>query len=90
MHDWGFESSLGYFAVRSKLETYVRSSLIHGPYATAVEGAVGLHFYPVRTRDVWISAEAIGIRDCPFGSVLYIYSAEQTGLLVPVQFLLRF
>jgi hypothetical protein len=90
MHDWGFDASLGYFVLRSKLETYARSSLIDGPFATAVEGAVGAHFYPVRTRDVWLSAEVIGIRDCPYGSVLYIYSAGQTGLLVPVQFLLRF
>jgi hypothetical protein len=91
MHDWGFEASLGYFVARNKLETYVRSSYVHGPFAQPVEGAVGFHFYPVRrTRDVWLSAEAIGIRDSPFGSVLYIYSAGQTGLLVPVQFLLRF
>jgi hypothetical protein len=90
MHDWGFEASLGSFVLRSKLEAYLRSSYVHGPFATPVEGAVGLHFYPVRTRDVWLSAEAIGIRDSPFGSVLYIYSAGQTGLLVPVQFLLRF
>jgi hypothetical protein len=91
MHDWGFEASLGDFVVRSRLELYVRSSLVHGPFATPVEGAVGLHFYPIKTtRDVWLSAEAIGIRDSPFGSVLYIYSAGQTGLLVPVQFLLRF
>jgi hypothetical protein len=91
MHDWGFEASLGDFVVRSRLELYVRSSLVHGPFATPVEGAVGLHFYPIKTtRDVWLSAEAIGIRDSPFGSVLYIYSAGQTGLLVPVQFLVRF
>ena len=91
MHDWGFEASLGYFVVRSRLELYLRSSLVHGPFATPVEGAAGLHFYPIKTtRDVWLSAEAIGIRDSPFGSVLYIYSAGQTGLLVPVQFLLRF
>jgi hypothetical protein len=91
MHDWGFEASLGYFVLRGRLETYLRSSLVHGPFATPVEGAVGFHFYPTKTtRDVWFSAEAIGIRDSPFGSVLYIYSAGQTGLLVPVQFLLRF
>jgi hypothetical protein len=90
MHDWGFEASLGYFVLRSKLETYVRSSLVRGTFATPVEGALGFHFYPVKTRDVWLSAEAIAIRDSPFGSVLYIYSAGQTGLLVPVQFLLRF
>ncbi len=90
MHDWGFEASLGYFALQKKLETYTRTSFIHGPFATAIEGAVGVSFYPVRTRDVWIAAEAIGISHCPYGSVLYIYSAGQTGLLVPVQFLLRF
>jgi hypothetical protein len=90
MHDWGFEASLGYFVLRSKLETYVRTSYVNGTFAKPVEGAVGMHFYPVRTRDVWLSAEAIGISHDPFGSVLYIYSAGQTGLLVPVQFLLRF
>ena len=90
MNDWGFEASLGYFVMRSKLETYLRSSFIDGAFATAVEGAVGVQFYPVRTRDVALSGEVIGIRKSPFGSVLYVYSAGDTGVLVPVQFLLRF
>jgi hypothetical protein len=90
MTDLGFEASLGYFVVRRKLETYLRSSLIHGPFATAVEGAIGVHFYPVKTRDVWLSAEVIGIRDNPYGSVLYVYSSGQTGVLFPAQFLVRF
>jgi hypothetical protein len=90
MNDWGHEASLGYFVLRRKLETYVRHSLVDGAFATGIEGAVGVHFYPVDTRDVWLSAEVIGIKNSPFGSVLYIYSAGQTGVLVPVQFLLRF
>jgi hypothetical protein len=90
MHDWGFEASLGYFAVHSRLETYLRSSLVKGPFATGVEGALGFHWYPVGTRNVWLSAEVIGIKDSPYSSVLYIYSSGQTGLLFPVQFLLRF
>jgi hypothetical protein len=90
MFDWGGEASLGYFVLKKKLETYLRSSFIDGTFATAVEGAVGVHFYPVKTRNVWLSAEVIGIKNSPFGSVLYIYSAGQTGVLVPVQFLLRF
>jgi hypothetical protein len=90
MHDWAFDASLGYFALRSKLETYLRSSFVRGPFATGVEGAAGVHFYPFRTRQVWLSAEVIYIRKSPFGSVLYIYSAGQTGVLFPVQFLLRF
>jgi hypothetical protein len=90
MNDWGFEASLGYFVVKRRLETYLRSSLVDGAFATAVEGAVGVHFYPVKTREVWLSGEVIAIRNSPFGSVLYVYSAGQTGILVPVQFLLRF
>jgi hypothetical protein len=90
MFDWGFEASLGYFVLPRKLETYLRSSVVAGEFATGVEGAVGVHFYPFGTRQVWLSAEVIGIEDSPFGSVLYIYSAGQTGVLVPVQFLLRF
>jgi hypothetical protein len=86
----GFEASLGYFVVRTKLETYLRTSFIGGSFRDATEGAVGAHFYPVKTRDVVLSAEVIGIRNNPFGSVYYIYSAGQTGFLVPVQFLLRF
>jgi hypothetical protein len=90
MYDWGFEASLGYFVLHSKLETYLRSSLNKGPFATGVEGALGFHFYPVGTRNVWLSAEVIAIKNSPYGSVLYIYSAGQTGFLFPVQFLLRF
>jgi hypothetical protein len=90
MNDWGFEASLGYFVLLKKLETYVRSSYIGGAFRDAVEGAIGAHFYPVRTRDVQLSAEVIAIHNNPYGSVYYIYSAGQTGVLVPVQFLLRF
>ena len=35
MFDWGFDASLGYFLGKS-VEVYVRSSLIDGPFATAV------------------------------------------------------
>jgi hypothetical protein len=27
MHDWGYEASLGYFVLRSRLELYLRNSL---------------------------------------------------------------
>jgi hypothetical protein len=90
MFDWGFEASLGYFAFKKTIETYVRSSLIDGTFRTGVEGAVGAHFYPFATRMIWLSLEVIGIKNCPYGSVLYIYSAGQTGVLVPAQFLVRF
>jgi hypothetical protein len=49
-----------------------------------------VHFYPFDTRQVWLNFEAMGIKDSPFGSVLYVYSAGQTGLLLQSQFLLRF
>jgi hypothetical protein len=90
MYDWGADMSLGYFVLTRRLETYVRSSFISGPFRTGVEGAVGLHFYPFNTRGVWLSAEAIAIQNSPYGSVLYTYSAGQTGVLFPAQFLLRF
>jgi len=90
MYDNGFEVSLGYFMMRSLLEGYVRSSLIHGPFGTGVEGAIGFHWYPFGTRMVWLSAEVITIRHSPYGSVLYVYSAGDTGVLFPAQFLVRF
>jgi hypothetical protein len=90
MHDWGFEASLGYFVLRSRLETYGRTSFVHGPFATAIEAAPGFHWYPFGTRMVWLSAEAIWIKNSPYQSVLYVYSSGQTGFLFPVQFLLRF
>jgi hypothetical protein len=90
MHDWGFEASLGYFVLRSQLETYVRSSFVDGPFRTAVEGAVGFSWYPFGTRQVWLSSEGVLIKNSPYTSVLYVYSSGQTGFLWPVQFLLRF
>ena len=90
MYDWGFEASLGYFVVPHRVEPYVRSSFIHGPYADAVEGAVGVHWYPFRTRWVWLTAEAIGIKNSPYTSGYYVYAVGQTGFLFPVQLLLRF
>jgi hypothetical protein len=73
-----------------RVETYLRSSLVSGPFATGVEGAIGAHWYPFNTRQVWLSLEAIGIKNCPYTSALYIYSSGQTGLLVPAQLLVRF
>jgi hypothetical protein len=90
MNDLGFEASFGYFVLRHRLELYTRTSLIHGPYATPVEYGGGLNFYPVATRGVWLNIEAMGIHRSPYGSVLYVYSAGQTGLLLQSQFLLRF
>jgi hypothetical protein len=90
MFDWGYDASLGYFAITKRWEPYFRSSLVHGPFATAFEEAVGSHVYPFHTRQVWLSAEVIAIKNCPYTSVLYIYTSGQTGLLFPVQLLVRF
>jgi hypothetical protein len=73
-----------------RLEVAVRSSFIRGPFRTGVEGAVGFQWFPFNTRGVWIAAEVIGIRNSPYQSVLYVYSAGQTGVLFPAQFLVRF
>jgi hypothetical protein len=89
MFDWGYDASTGYFVVRS-LELFARSSLIHGPFATAIEESVGFTWYPFGTRQVWINAEAVGIRNCPYAGGYYMYSVGQTGFVVPAQFLVRF
>jgi hypothetical protein len=39
---------------------------------------------------VWLGAEAIGIRNCPYTSTYYVYNSGQTGFLFPGEFLLRF
>ncbi len=90
MRDLGFEASLGYFVLRRRLEVYARTSLIDGPFATPFEAGGGVHWYPFNTRQVWLNLEVMGIKDCPYGSIYYAYSAGQTGLLVQSQFLLRF
>jgi hypothetical protein len=90
MYDWGFEASLGYFAIRHHLEPLVRTSFIHGPFKTAWEGSVGFNWYPFNTRWAWMTVEAIGIVNGPYASGYYVYSVGQTGFLLPIQFLLRF
>jgi len=90
MYDLGLDSSLGYFVLPKRLEIALRSSFIRGPFRTGVEGAIGFHWFPFNTRGVWIAAEVIGIRNSPYQSVLYVYSAGQTGVLFPAQFLVRF
>ena len=79
----------GYFLTRS-FELFARSTLVHGPFATAIEESLGFTWYPFGTRQVWIDAEAVGIRNCPYGGGYYMYSVGHTGFVVPVQFLLRF
>jgi hypothetical protein len=90
MYDLGLDASLGYFVLAKRLEITVRSSFIRGPFRTGVEGAIGFQWFPFNTRGVWIAAEVIGIRNSPYQSVLYVYSAGQTGVLFPAQFLVRF
>jgi hypothetical protein len=89
MFDWGFDSSAGYFLVKS-FELFGRSSLIKGPFATAVEGSLGATWYPFNTRQVWFDAEVAYVSKCPYAGGYYMYSVGQTGWVVPVQFLLRF
>jgi hypothetical protein len=90
LYDWGFEASLGYFVLRAQLELYARTSHIRGPFGKPIEGGGGFNWYPFGTRQVWLNLEVMGIKDSPFGSTLYVYSAGQTGVLVQSQFLLRF
>ena len=90
MYDLGLDSSLGYFVLPKRLEVTVRSSFVRGPFRTGVEGAIGFHWFPFNTRGVWLAAEAIYIKNSPYQSVLYVYSAGQTGVLFPAQFLVRF
>jgi len=89
MFDWGFDASLGDFVI-PEVQPYVRTSLVHGPFATGIEGAVGFQWYPFGTSQVWLTPEVILIRHSPYQSVLYIYSSGQTGVLIPVQLLVRF
>ena len=89
MFDWGYDASLGYFVVKS-VELFARSGLIHGPFGTALEEAIGVTWYPFDTRQVWINLELDGIRDCPYFSGYYQYAVGQTGLVIPAQFLVRF
>jgi hypothetical protein len=89
MFDWGYDASVGYFVVPS-LEVFGRSGLIHGPFATAIEEALGINWYPFNTRQVSINVEPAYVRHCPYFSGYYEYAVGQTGLIIPAQFLLRF
>jgi hypothetical protein len=90
MYDWGFEASLGYFVLRSRLEPMVRGSFIHGLYRDSGEVSVGANWYPFPTRWIWLNLEVIGVKNSPYVSGYYVYSVGQTGVVVALQFLLRF
>jgi hypothetical protein len=60
-----------------------------GPFGNSAEGAGGINLYPFGLRGVWLNAEGVGISHCPYQSVLYVYSAGQTGFLFQGQFLVR-
>jgi hypothetical protein len=89
MFDWGYDASAGYFLAKS-WELFLRSSLIVGPFATALEESVGFNWYPFDTRQVWINAEVAYVHKSPYGGGYYMYSVGQTGWVFPLQFLLRF
>jgi hypothetical protein len=90
MYDWGFEASLGYFVLRNRLEPLIRGSFIHGPFRSSGEIAVGANWYPFPTRWIWLSPEVIAVKNSPYTSGYYVYSVGQTGVVVALQFLLRF
>jgi hypothetical protein len=90
IHDWGFDTSLGYFVLQSQLEIYLRSSFVVGLYKKPIEGSIGANWYPFNTNQVWLNFEAIAIKDSPYGGGYYVYSVGQTGLLLQSQLLLRF
>jgi hypothetical protein len=87
--DWGYDASLGHFVTKS-VELFLRSSLIKGSFRTGGEASAGFNWYPFDTRQVWINAEVAYVWKSPYGGGYYMYSVGQTGLVVPVQFLLRF
>jgi hypothetical protein len=89
MFDWGYDASAGHFVVKS-VELFLRSSLVAGPFATGLEESVGFNWYPFDTRQVWINAEVAYVRKSPYGGGYYMYSVGQTGMVIPLQFLLRF
>ena len=89
MFDWGYDASMGHFVAKS-WELFLRSSLIVGPFATALEESVGFNWYPFDTRQVWINAEVAYVHKSPYGGGYYMYSVGQTGWVFPLQFLLRF
>jgi hypothetical protein len=68
----------------------IRGGYIHGPYKTSGEGAAGVNWYPFSTRWIWLNLEVIGVVNSPYTSGYYVYAVGQTGVLVPLQFLLRF
>jgi hypothetical protein len=89
MFDWGVDSSVAYFFFK-RVELFSRFSMIKGPFATAGEGSVGFTWYPFDTRQVWIDAELAYVKNSPYAGGYYMYSVGQTGLVIPVQFVLRF
>ena len=72
------------------MELFLRSRWSKDRSGPAVEGAVGFNWYPFDTRQVWINAEVAYIWKSPYGGGYYMYSVGQTGVVIPVQFLLRF
>ena len=89
MFDWGVDSSIAYFFFK-RAELFSRFSMIKGPFATAGEVSVGFTWYPFDTRNVWIDAELAYVKNSPYAGGYYMYSVGQTGLVIPVQFVLRF
>jgi hypothetical protein len=88
--DWGLEASLGHFVIRDRVDLYARTSLINGSFVTSAEGGGGFNLYPLHTRQVWLNLEVMGVHRSPYGSVLYVYSAGQSGTLIQSQALVRF
>jgi hypothetical protein len=68
LFDYGFELQAGYMFMPRLLQGYIASSKIYGEYGNPWDAAVGVNWFPMRTRLVRLNGEILYTQDSAVGN----------------------
>ncbi len=90
LYDYGFEVQTSYMFMPHTLQGYIASSKIFGEYGNPWDTAVGVNWFPMRTRSLRVNGELLYTNDSAVGnsSAPYLVGGDGTALNTNIE--LRF
>jgi hypothetical protein len=88
--DHGALLQSSYFVIPTKLEPYVRSSFVNGPFGSGSEYGAGINWYPTGSRNWRFTCEAVYLNRCPADNLITGYRAGESGTLFQFQWFTDF
>ncbi|QEH34234.1 hypothetical protein OJF2_27690 [Aquisphaera giovannonii] len=88
--DHGGLLQAGYFVVPRRLEGFLRTSFVSGPFGGGYEVGGGANWYVLGSREWRMTAEVLGIQRSPAQNILTGYRAGESGVLYQLQWFTDF